>query len=600
MGALIQITNLHKQYGPKILFDSASCQINEGAKLGIIGRNGAGKSTLFNIITGKEEADGGKVWTSPDMVLSYLEQKDTHQPEETVLEFLMRQGYDDWYCGKVAGRFHLKNEVLHKRIEDLPGGFRMRVKLTAMMLPEPNLLLLDEPTNYLDLKTLLLLEGFLREFSGSILVISHDREFLMRTCTETLEVDRGRIDTFPGNLEEYLEYKREVEEQILRENENIEARKKELQYFVDRFRAKASKASQAQSKMKQIARLETKEVGAAQKNVRLVIPSPVKTGGVALRLKNVDVGYKDRLLLKNIDLELVRGGHYAVLGDNGQGKSSFLKTICGTIPALAGEVKWGMDTSVGYYAQHVYEQLSGKQSILAWLEERAPRATTRQEIMNMAGCFLFQGDDTKKPVSVLSGGERSRVLLLSLMLARHDVLLLDEPTNHLDFDTVEVLARALHKFEGTVFIVSHDRTFVQEVSNSILDIKDGTLRLYPGNYDEYVYRLSQTVDAEMDTEEKPEKVKSEKKQAPAQEARQGKKQKDKNQKQARKAYDALGRELEKLQAEQKDLLASVEEKAGSADPKTYERLGELEKQIRETENEWLLLAETLETENVGK
>lgn len=599
MGALIQITNLHKQYGPKVLFDSASAQINEGAKLGIIGRNGAGKSTLFNIITGKEEADGGKIWTSPDMVLSYLEQKDTHEPEETVLEFLMRQGYDDWYCGKVAGRFHLKNEMLHKRIEDLPGGYRMRVKLTAMMLPEPNLLLLDEPTNYLDLKTLLLLESFLREFPGSILVISHDREFLMRTCTETMEVDRGRIETFPGNLEEYLQYRAEVEEQILRENENIEARRKELQAFVDRFRAKASKASQAQSKMKQIARLETKEVSAAQKNVRLVIPSPAKKGGVALRLKDVDAGYKDRLLLKKIDLELVRGGHYAVLGDNGQGKSTFLKTIYGSIPPLGGEVKWGTDTSVGYYAQHVYESLAGNQTILSWLEERAPRATTRQEIMNMAGCFLFSGDDTKKPVSVLSGGERSRVLLLSLLLARHDVLLLDEPTNHLDFDTVEILARALHRFEGTVFIVSHDRTFVQEVANSILDIREGTLRLYPGNYDEYVYSLAQQVDHEMDDEnERP--AKAEKKKPAQQSARDEKKQKDKSLKENRRRYDELSGKLEKLQTEHKKLLALVEADPAKADRATYDRLGELEILVRETENEWLLLAETLETQNVGK
>jgi ATP-binding cassette subfamily F protein 3 len=598
MAALIQISGLHKQYGPRVLFDDAEVVISEDQKFGVIGRNGAGKSTLFNIITSKEEADSGSVWLSSDLRLSYLEQKDTHLPDETVIDFLMRTtDQEEWRCGKYAGRFQIKGDMLGAKISGLAGGFRMRVKLTAMMLEEPNLLMLDEPTNYLDLKTLLMLEHFLRTFREAALIISHDREFLMKTCKHTLEVDNKTIASFPGNVEEYLEYKREVREQAIRENQNIEARRKELQNFVDRFRAKASKATQAQSKMKQISRLKTKEVAGAARSVRMRIPSPDRQGGVALKCKDLRIGYGDRMIADNISFELKRGDRFAILGDNGQGKSTFLKTIQGSLPALAGEVRWGYDTKIGYYAQHVYETLGGEETVLQYLERYAPKSMTRQEILNMAGAFLFGGDDTKKKVSILSGGERSRVLLLSLLLQKCDILLLDEPTNHLDFDTVEVLGEALQDFKGTVFFVSHDRTFVNGVATGILEVKNKAIRLYEGSYEDYVYYLNEELDrAEASDDSEPvEQVETvQAAPPPGGKAKADKKARDKELKALEKKHATLGRELETLQQEQKDLLALVEKNPDTVSKADYDRIGQLSSSVEEKEAEWLKVAESLE------
>lgn len=604
MAALIQVSRLHKQYGPRVLFDEAEVVISENQKFGVVGRNGAGKSTLFNIITGKEQADSGEVWLSPDLRLSYLEQKDTHLPGETVLDFLMRTTeQEDWRCGKVAGKFQIKNELLETKIDDLAGGFRMRVKLSAMMLHDPNLLLLDEPTNYLDLKTLLLLEDFLRGFNGAALIISHDREFLMRTTTHTLEVDNKEIASFPGTIDQYLTYKDEVREQIQRQNENIEARKKELQAFVDRFKAKASKASQAQSKMKQIAKLQTTDMAGPARKVRMRLPPPAKKGGIALTCKNLKIGYGKTVIADKIDFTLPRGGHFAILGDNGQGKSTFLKTIASAIPELGGEVRWGSETKIGYYAQHVYETLEGHENILTYLEKKSPSSTTRQEVMNMAGAFLFQGDDTKKEISVLSGGERSRVLLLGLLLSRCDVLLLDEPTNHLDFETVEILAEALRDFGGTVFFVSHDRTFVDAVATGILEVKDGDIRLYNGTYEEYVYNLSQQIAEEQSSDSKKDKKKSKDAEViPTEEAAVEQKSNSKNDKKARdkelkvlqKRHATLAKEIETLQTEQKTLLAAVEKNPDQVSRTDYDRLGEIARLLENQEAEWLSLSERLE------
>ena len=497
---LLQLNNIHKAYGAHVIFDDAGASFLENQKIGVIGRNGAGKSTLCKIITGHEESDGGTVAKSQDLRLSYLEQHDPYKLDESVINFLMRYtGKEEWECGKVAGQFQMKGELLHANIGALSGGYRTRVKLTAMLLSDPNFLILDEPTNYLDLKTLILLEDFLQEYEGAFLIVSHDREFLKKTCEHTLEVENGEMTLYPGTVAEYLVFKEEQKAQALSSNKNIEAKKKQLQEFVDRFRAKASKASQAKSKMKQIEKLKTNDVDHPLSNVHIRIPAVDRRNGIAVRCDDLVIGYPEKVVASRINLEIQQGSHVAVLGDNGQGKTTFLRTLAEDLTAKAGSYRWGHNLQIGYYAQHVFTTLHPDRDVYTSLAEKAAPGVTRQEILNLAGSFLFKGDDVKKKVGVLSGGERARVVLAGILLAKNQVILLDEPTNHLDFETVEALGRALKVFSGTLFFISHDRTFVNLVATEIIEVGGGRVVRYPGTYEDYVYHLENRLRTEVHT-----------------------------------------------------------------------------------------------------
>lgn len=506
MATLIQLTNLTKSYGPRVILDRATLTIAEKQKIGVIGRNGAGKSTLFRIIVGDEEADSGEVVIHATARVGYLTQHDSYAPEETVMGFLLRHtGKEAWQCAKVAGKFHLKNELLDAQIGTLPGGYQMRVKLSAMLLAEPNILLLDEPTNYLDLSTLLLLEQFLQTYRGSFLVISHDREFLKNTCDQTLEVDQGKTVLFPRPIEEYLAHKEEQHEMISKFNKKVEREKRHLQDFVDRFGAKATKASQAQSKMKQIAKLKTIDIVHPMSTSRIRIPRVEERKGTALHVQDMTIGYGDKIIAKDISLTIERGEHVAIVGDNGQGKSTFFKTIANSIPSLSGTFRWGPHINVGYYAQHVASALNPLLNVKTSLMHAAPHAKN-EEILAMAGNFLFRDDDILKPVSILSGGEKARLCLAILLLQKHQVLLLDEPTNHLDFETVEALARALAECNATVLFISHNRTFVNVLATAVIEVKGGRVKRYHHNYEEYVYYLGQELGKDDVVKESPKKV----------------------------------------------------------------------------------------------
>jgi len=495
---LLQINELHKSYGAHVILDGASAAFSENQKVGIIGRNGAGKSTLCKILINQEESDGGSIFRSPELRLSYLEQHDSFKLDETVIEFLMRYtGQEEWKCGKVAGRFQLKNELLKTKIGALSGGYRTRVKLASMLLAEPNFLILDEPTNYLDLKTLILLENFLKEYDGAFLIVSHDREFLKKTCEDTLEVENGQCTLYPGSVEDYLIFKEEQKGQAESYNRNVEVKQKQLQAFIDRFRAKASKASQAKSKMKQLERMKKIDVDHPLANVHIRIPQVERKNAPAVDCSNLAIGYPDKVVASNINLEIQQGSHVAVLGENGQGKTTFLRTLAGGLDTKFGKVRWGYNLKVAYYAQHVFSELSGDGDIYTYLSAKAAPEVMRQEILNLAGSLLFKGDDVKKRLSVLSGGERARVCLAGLLLSKSHVLLLDEPTNHLDFETVEALGHALRTFAGTIFFVSHDRTFVNLIANEIVEVNGGAVIRYPGTYEEYVDRLQMQVEEEL-------------------------------------------------------------------------------------------------------
>jgi len=488
---LVQLNGISKRYGSAALFHNCNAAVASCDKIGVIGRNGAGKTTLLKIITGEEEPDSGTVERSRDLALGYLEQCSPFKPGETVLEFLVRStNREEWKCGKIAGRFRIKNRLLTATpIGDLSGGYQTRVKLTAVLLGEPNVLLLDEPSNFLDLNTLILLEKFLQDYAGAFLIVSHDREFLKKTCRKTLEIENGRITLFPGTVEEYFAWKEDVVEQKTRFNRNVEAKQKQLETFITRFRAKATKARQAQSKLKQLKKLEKIEIEHPVGTARIAIPPIEKRKGYALKCSGLAIGYTEKPVAEDINLHIERGAHIAVLGDNGQGKTTFLRTLAGALAPKEGEFRWSKHAEIAYYEQNVYENLDPAEDVYSFLQKAAGDGLFRQDILNMAGCFLFSGDDVMKPVRVLSGGERARLCLAGLLLSKKPVLLLDEPTNHLDFETVEALGAALREYNGTVMFVSHDRTFVNMVTTGIVDVKNGRIVHYPGTYEDYVYHL---------------------------------------------------------------------------------------------------------------
>ena len=504
MQPLLEITGLTKSLGGRVILDGVSLVVSEGQRIAVVGRNGAGKTTLIRLLTGEDKPDGGIVRHMDGLRLGWVDQHDRFLPGETAQQFLERDsGKPGWECAKLAARFQLKGPLLARPCLELSGGYRMRVKLSAMLLRDPNVLLLDEPTNYLDLATLLLLEEFLRTFRGGYLAVSHDRQFLKNTCTQTLEVADGALRYFPGPLEAYLAHKEEELAWKQKTNRKVEAERLRLQSFVDRFRAKASKAAQAQSKMKQLQKLQTIEIEHTMPVPRITIPWQRVPRGFAVRTSDLAIGYPDRTIAKGLELEIQRGDHVVIVGDNGQGKTTLLKTLAGELPPLAGAYKWWHKASVGYYAQHVQDMLRATETVENYLRRNAPPDIETEDVLRMAGDFLFRGDDLKKMTQVLSGGEKARLCLAAILLQRHAVLLLDEPTNHLDVETAEALAVALREYQGTVVFVSHDRTFVQIVADRILEVRDGYVRQYPHTYEEYVQEMEARLEDEVRALETP-------------------------------------------------------------------------------------------------
>lgn len=487
---LFQLQNGSKQYGDKILFDRAQFSINQNEHVGVIGPNGAGKTTLFKIITGREHLDAGDVIKMQGLRIGYLEQESDWQISQSSEEYLSENCIKPIWELKQMGldlgltEDHFKNPLSH-----LSGGFRMRMKLLEILGQEPDIMLLDEPTNFLDLESIIVLEGFLQDYKGAFLLISHDREFLRRTTEYTLEVEGGEIVKYPGHIDDYFEYKSEIQQIKQQQAANLEIKRKHLQDFVDRFRAKATKARQAQSRMKQINKMESIEIKALPLRSRISLPAPWVTGKEVLQISESNFGYGTRIILNNVKLNIERGQKIGVVGYNGAGKSTLLKTLSGKIVPLAGELKFGHKVELSYFAQHLTEELLLEDSVLDSLQRRAYKDTFHQEILAIAGSLLFSGDDLHKKVKVLSGGEKTRVALGQMLLQKKPLLIMDEPTNHLDFDTVNALADALQKFEGTLIVVSHDRSFIKRVSNRILEIKNGSVEIYPGTYDDYLWSL---------------------------------------------------------------------------------------------------------------
>lgn len=495
---LIQLLDASKSFGTKALFEHGTFAINEGEHIGFIGPNGAGKTTLLKVLIGEQELDHGEVVRSRDLRIGYLQQFDTWNEGEILEDFLQRGTLTPiWDLKKWGLRLGLSDEMFYQPIQSLSGGYRMRVKLLHLLGQEPNLMLLDEPTNYLDLETVLVLEEFLQDFEGAFLLISHDREFLRRTTDHILEVESGELTKFSGNIDDYFEQKALLREQLEARAMSQAAKRDTVLKFAARFGAKASKARQAQSRLKQLAKMETIELKSLPIAAKIRIPEPSPTGRLAIEVRDADFGYEERVILQHVNMTIESGDHLGVVGLNGAGKSTTLKTIAQVIKPLHGEVTYGYQVNAAYYAQHVAENLLPEESVLDALSRVAHRDVKAQDILDIAGSLLFSGDAVRKKVKVLSGGEKARVCLGQMLLKKAPLLLLDEPTNHLDFYTVEALTQALAEYKGTVIVVSHDRGFIRRIASKILEVDHGRLRLYPGSYDEYVWSVqNRRVDAE--------------------------------------------------------------------------------------------------------
>lgn len=579
MRTLLQVVNLSKSYGSKVLFHEANLVVAEKQKIGFMGRNGAGKSTLLKMIIGQEEADKGKIVLHDAARLGYLEQHGQWHPDETVMDFLKRtSGLEDWRCAATAGKFQLKNEILNTPITALSGGFQMRAKLVSMLLKDPNFFLLDEPTNYLDVHTLLLLERFLRSYRGAFIIISHDREFLKNTCEQTLEAENGNLVLYPQPLEQYLAFKQEQREMKERYNKKVEREKQHLQTFVDRFRYKASKATQAQSKLKQIAKLKKIEILNPASTTRIRIPMVEEKKGPALRTNDLVIGYPENKLVSDIKIEIERGEHVALLGDNGQGKTTFLKTIAGFTPSLGGSFRWGHNITCGYYDQMAPNLLDPQDTVLRYLTRLAGPNISEEDILAMAGDFLFREDDLKKQIAVLSGGEKARLYLAGLLLSRNPVLLLDEATNHLDFETVEAFGEALNNFNGTVIFITHNRTFVNLAADGIIEIKNNTMRRFPGTYEEYIeYLREEDAEKKLDSneDEAPVNVVDEKKLRKLEERR------------LTKELQRIESNMENLKKEKDKLLKYFEKNPSKYSPEKNSRYKDIVAELETEEKKWL-------------
>lgn len=495
MAVLIQVRDAYKRFGDQILLEAAEVSLIDDVKVGFVGRNGAGKSTLLRIILGEEEVESGEVIHHPSLRVGYLRQHDPFHDGESALDFLIRDsGQPDWKCGEVAGEFELKGQYLEGPVKALSGGWQTRVKLAALLLHDPNFLMLDEPTNFLDLRTQILLEHFLRGFNKAALIVSHDRAFLKATCTHTLELSRGKLTLFTGKIDGFLTFREERREHDRRVNATVIAKQKQLERFIEKNRASASTASQAKSKAKQLERLQTTEVEVDEATVRIRAPRVQPRKGTAVRCTEMSIGYPGHCVASGITLEIEHGQRAAIVGDNGQGKTTLLRTLVGSLPVLDGTMKWGHGCEIGTYAQHVYSSLDERQTVLENLEYNCDRDITRQEVLAMAGALLFRDDHVNKKVKVLSGGERARLCMASLLLGTSTIMVLDEPGNHLDVETVESLAEALLLYKGTIVFTSHDRHFMHRVATSVIEVRDGTVKNYFGNYDTYLQAVEQEVD----------------------------------------------------------------------------------------------------------
>ena len=527
---ILQANKIERSFAGEVLFDNINLQVDERDRIALVGKNGAGKSTLLKILVGEEEPTSGEINKKKDISLSYLAQDSRFESDNTIydemlhvfddlrstekqlrqmelemgektgadLENLMsnydrlsenfRQAGGFTYeadIRSILNGFKFDESMWQMKIAELSGGQNTRLALAKMLLEKPNLLVLDEPTNHLDIDTIAWLENYLINYSGALIIVSHDRYFLDKVATITLDLTKHSLDRYVGNYSSFVEQK---EQKLLTEAKNYEKQQKEiaaLEDFVNRNLVRASTTKRAQSRRKQLEkmeRLDKPEIG--KKSANMTFHSDKVSGNVVLTVENAAIGYDGEILSEPINLELRKMNAVAVVGPNGIGKTTFIKSIVDQIPFIKGEKRFGANVEVGYYDQ-TQSKLTPSNSVLDELWNDF-KLRPEVEIRNRLGAFLFSGDDVKKSVGMLSGGEKARLLLAKLSMENNNFLILDEPTNHLDIDSKEVLENALIDFDGTLLFVSHDRYFINRVATHVLELSENGSTLYLGDYDYYV------------------------------------------------------------------------------------------------------------------
>jgi ATP-binding cassette, subfamily F, member 3 len=498
---MLTISQVTKSFGARTLFSDVSLQVNRGNRIGLIGPNGAGKSTLFCLILGQDSPDEGTIVLQRSARIGYLPQESLPAGKETILELAMFGGSANSGGTEIVEDLDHQREAKAKRIlnglafrerdftrpaAEFSGGWIIRAHLARLLVAEPDLLLLDEPTNHLDLQSVGWLQNYLREYTGAIVLVSHDRAFLNAIVRKIIEFDRGKLLHYQGDYEAYLEQRTARREQQLAAFKNQQREIAKLQTFIDRFGAKNTKAAQAQSKRKQIERMEKIEAPEPETaSVRFRFPQPARSGARVLELKNIEHAYGELLVYRNLNLTIERGQKTVLVGANGAGKSTLLKLLAGVLPLQKGERTLGYNVELGYYSQHRAEMFDLRRTVLAEASD-IPNPPNEQAVRSILGAFLFRGDDVFKPVSVLSGGEKSRLALAKLLLAPPNLLLMDEPTTHLDMPSIEALVGALRQYQGTLLFISHDAYFIRQIATSVFEVQGGLVTLYPGDYEYYL------------------------------------------------------------------------------------------------------------------
>ena len=502
---MLTIANLSKSYGPRTLFAEVSLNIARTDRLGLVGANGAGKSTLFNIILGKDQPDEGLIEWERGANFGFLPQESAPVGDETILQIATSGGKlependDDWdidytlepRAKKILAGLGFRESDHEKLAKTFSGGWVMRAHLARLLVSEPTLLLLDEPTNHLDLEALLWFQDYLTRYPGGLVVISHDRAFLNALCTGTIELRAQRLHCYNGNYDDFIleRVARKDRQQAMFKNQQREIA--HLQTFVDRFGAKASMASRAKSKEKQIARLEEVAIDEPEddlKKIQFRFPQPPRSGLKVMKLEHVQQAYGEHVVYKDLNFECERGQRTVLVGPNGAGKSTLLKILAGVIPINSGLREEGGNVITGYFAQNRVDNLNPKLTVLENVMElrTTENGLTEQQARGMLGTFLFRKDDVNKRVSVLSGGEKSRLALVKLMINPPNFLLMDEPTTHLDIMSIDALIAALKTYEGTLYFVSHDVHFIREIAKTVLHVHSGHLTQYAGDYAYYL------------------------------------------------------------------------------------------------------------------
>jgi ATP-binding cassette subfamily F protein 3 len=530
---MITLSHFHKQFGNKVIFKDCSFQIGARDRIGLIGPNGSGKTTLFRMILGEESIDGGEIRIAKGVKMGYLPQEVISLKGDSVLEEVLKgaagitslqdkmkileeelSSMEDpkeqerlaKEYGKLQERYTVlggygleadakqilqglgfKERDFGRATDELSGGWLMRIALAKILLQSPDLLLLDEPTNYLDLESLIWLENFLINYPGAMVIVSHDRVFLNHLIERIAEIETQKIDLYYGDYDHYLEEK-EARKQILEATYKTQQRKiEQTERFIERFRAKNTKSSQVQSRIKMLEKLERVELPTEKKEIRLQFPAPKRSGHRVVEVKNLHKRYDETAVYQGIDLTLFRGDKVTLVGPNGAGKSTLLKILAGVLEFEKGEVILGKDVTRAYFSQNQFDLLRPENTVY---EELLSIATdeSQTELRTLLGTFLFSGDEIEKKVSVLSGGEKSRLILAKMLLKPANLLLLDEPTSHLDIPSRNVLEMALKQFQGTICLITHDRHLINEIANKVIEIEHGIPNIYPGNYDYYVYK----------------------------------------------------------------------------------------------------------------